>query len=99
MRPLPELLPGSDWFWTSGADGTLRIQGCDDCGTLVHPPVPICPACRSRESTPTAVSGAATVVGFTVNAQPWSPAFTLPYVMAIVALSVTTNVRLTTNVV
>ena len=48
MRPLPQVTPWNQWFWTSGADGTLRIQGCDDCGTLVHPPVPICPACRSR---------------------------------------------------
>ena len=29
MRPLPELTPWTSWFWTSGADGTLRIQGCD----------------------------------------------------------------------
>ena len=53
MRPLPELTPANEWFWTSGADGTLRIQGCTDCGELVHPPVPICPYCRSRSSKPT----------------------------------------------
>ena len=28
MRPLPELTPWNGWFWTSGADGRLRIQGC-----------------------------------------------------------------------
>ena len=49
MRPLPELTPANDWFWTSGKDGQLRIQGCADCGALVHPPVPICQRCRSRE--------------------------------------------------
>jgi hypothetical protein len=27
MRPLPELTPANEWFWTSGADGVLRIQG------------------------------------------------------------------------
>ena len=53
MRPLPELTPWNEWFWTSGADGRLRIQGCSDCGTFVHPPVPICPVCRSRSSDPT----------------------------------------------
>ena len=52
-RPLPELTPANEWFWTSGADGRLRVQGCTDCGTLVHPPVPICPACRSRAWEPT----------------------------------------------
>ena len=101
MRPLPELLPGSDWFWTSGADGALRIQGCDDCGTLVHPPAPICPACRSRSWSPTVVSGRATVAGFTVNTQPWLPGFDLdpPYVVAIVELPEQEGLRLTTNIV
>ena len=25
MRPLPELTPENEWFWTSGADGKLRF--------------------------------------------------------------------------
>ena len=49
MRPLPQLTPVNAWFWQSGEDGKLRIQGCADCGALVHPPTPICPVCRSRE--------------------------------------------------
>ena len=73
MRPLPQLTPATEWFWTSGADGRLRIQGCTDCGKLVHPPVPICPACRSRAWEPTALSGRGTVVGFTVNRHQWLP--------------------------
>ena len=98
MRPLPELTPWTEWFWTSGADGTLRIQGCTDCGTLVHPPVPVCPVCRSRSSAPTAVSGRATVVGYTVNQHQWHPEFPVPYVIAVVALAEDPNVRLTTNI-
>ena len=43
MRFLPELTPATEWFWKGGSDGRLRIQGCDDCGTLVHPPVPNSP--------------------------------------------------------
>ena len=54
---LPELTPANDWFWRSGADGKLRIQGCSDCGQLVHPPVPICPRCRSRASAPVGGGG------------------------------------------
>ena len=76
-RPLPKLLPWNEWFWTSGADGTLRIQGCDECDALVHPPVPICPVCRSKQHSPRAVSGRATVIGYTVNHQQWLPAFDL----------------------
>ncbi len=99
MRPLPELTPWTQWFWTSGADGTLRIQGCADCGTLVHPPVPVCPVCGCRSSTPTAVSGRATVVGYTVNQHQWHPDLPAPYVIAVVALAEDPSVRLTTNIV
>ena len=99
MRPLPELTSANEWFWKSGSDGVLRIQGCDDCGQLVHPPVPICPYCRSRSSKPTAVSGRATVVGFTVNSHRWLPGFDPPYVIANVALAEDARVHLTTNIV
>src|SRR6516162_6728947 len=99
VRPLPELSPATEWFWTSGSDGTLRIQGCQECGQLVHPPTPICPACRSRSSKPVAVSGRGTIVGFTVNEHRWHPAFEPPYVVANVALAEDPHVHLTTNVV
>jgi acetyl-CoA acetyltransferase/uncharacterized OB-fold protein len=101
VRPLPQLTPFNEWFWTSGADGVLRIQGCTDCKTLVHPPAPICPHCRSRSWEPMVVSGRATVVGFTVNHHQWLPAFELapPYVVANVALAEDPTVRLTTNIV
>jgi acetyl-CoA acetyltransferase/uncharacterized OB-fold protein len=99
MRLLPALTPANQWFWTGGADGRLRIQGCADCGGLVHPPVPICPHCRSPRWEPTEVSGRGVVVGYTVNAHPWLPGFDPPYVVAIVALEEDPEVRLTTNVV
>jgi len=99
VRPLPQLTPMNEWFWTSGSDGRLRIQRCSDCGSYVHPPVPICPVCRSRAWEPTVVSGRATVVGFTVNSQQWLPGFEPPYVIANVALEEDASVRLTTNIV
>ena len=98
MRPLPQLTPANRWFWTSGEDGKLRIQGCVECRQLVHPPVPICPLCRSVKWEPTVVSGRATVVGYTVNDHQWSPAFAPPYVIAHVALEEDATVHLTTNI-
>ena len=77
----------------------LRIQECSDCGELVHPPVPICPYCRSRSSKPAPVSGRGTIVGFTVNAHRWLPDFDPPYVIANVALAEDPRVHLTTNIV
>jgi len=99
VRLLPQLTPFNEWFWTSGADGRLRIQRCDDCGQHVHPPVPICPACRSRAWSPAEVSGTATVIGYTINQHPWLPGFDPPYVVANVALAEDPTVRLTTNIV
>jgi acetyl-CoA acetyltransferase/uncharacterized OB-fold protein len=101
MRLLPQLTPFNEWFWTSGADGVLRIQGCDDCRQLVHPPVPVCPSCRSTGWSAVEVSGRATVVGFTINSHPWMPGFDLelPYVIAVVAIDEDPTVRLTTNIV
>jgi acetyl-CoA acetyltransferase/uncharacterized OB-fold protein len=99
VRPLPELTPATGWFWKSGEDGILRIQACSDCGRLVHPPVPICPYCRSRSSKPIAVSGRATVVGCTVNVQQWLPDMEPPYTVANVALAEDPSVHLTTNIV
>ena len=82
----------------------MRTDGCAfrpaaTCTTLVHPPVPICPACRSTEWEPTVVSGRGSVIGFTVNQHPWHPAFEPPYDIAVVALAEDPSVRLTTNVV
>ena len=65
----------------------------------MHPPVPICPRCRSRNWEPSLVSGRGTVIGFTVNAHPWLPGFDPPYVIANVALAEDVDVRLTTNIV
>jgi acetyl-CoA acetyltransferase/uncharacterized OB-fold protein len=98
-RPLPQLTAFNEWFWTSGADGRLRIQGCTDCKALVHPPSPICPGCRSRSWEPMEVSGRGTVVAFTVNHHQWLRGFDPPYVVANVALAEDSTVHLTTNIV
>ena len=45
------------------------------------------------------MSGRATIVGFTVNAHQWHPAFPPPYVIAVVALDEDPTVRLTTHIV
>ena len=99
FRVLPRLTEVNRDFWTGGAKGELRFWRCQDCGYYIHPPAPICPACRSLDRQPTVVSGRATVVGVTVNAHPWLPGFDPPYVIAVVALEEDPTVRLTTNIV
>ena len=47
--------------------------------------------------SPEPVSGKGTVIGFTINHQPWVPNVEVPYVVALVELAEQANVRLMTN--
>gem|GEM_PF-6687 len=98
-RPLPQPSLSTAGFWSSGRDGVLRIAECQSCRRRVHPPLPSCPTCRSRDIELTPVSGRATVVAVSVNHHPWLPDFPPPYVVAIVALAEDDRARLTTNIV
>src|SRR5262245_4229598 len=98
-RPQPYVMPEAEFYWQAGADGVLRIQHCDDCDQLVHPPKPVCHYCRSSNLSVVDVSGRGTVVGVTVNHQQWLPMFPPPYVIASVALDEDPRVFLTTNIV
>jgi acetyl-CoA acetyltransferase/uncharacterized OB-fold protein len=98
-RPLPLITLDNEFFWTSGADGTLRLQECKACESLIHPPAPVCRYCRSRDMGVRAVSGRATLAGFTVNHRFSLPGMPAPYVVAQVAIAEDPRVRLTTNIV
>jgi uncharacterized OB-fold protein len=98
-RPLPALDDTNRFFWTSGADGRLRMLRCSACQTYVHPPRPTCPTCHHADLEPHEVSGRATVVGWTINHHQWHPAFEPPYNIAVVALDDDPSLRLTTNLI
>jgi acetyl-CoA acetyltransferase/uncharacterized OB-fold protein len=98
-RPLPLLTRDNEFFWTSGADGKLRLQECVDCHALIHPPAPVCRYCRSRNLGVRVVSGRATLTGFTVNHRFSLPGLSAPYVVAQVAIAEDPRVRLTTNII
>ena len=98
-RPLPPVTDETEFFWTSGADGTLRLQECASCNALIHPPQPVCRYCRSREMGVRAVSGHATLSSFTINHRFSLPGLAAPYVVAQVAIVEDPRVRLTTNIV
>jgi uncharacterized OB-fold protein len=99
FRVLPQLTDRNRPFWTGGDVGELRFLRCDACGTLVHPPAPVCPEDNGRALTWTPVSGRARVATYTVNHQAWMPGPPLPYVVAIVEIEEQPSVRLMTNVV
>jgi uncharacterized OB-fold protein len=99
FRVLPRVDERNEHFWRGGEHGELRFLRCGPCGTWIHPPSPVCPACLSKEVAPAAVSGRAVVHAYTVNHQPWIPGFDPPYVVAIVELPEQEGLRLTTNLV
>lgn len=97
MRPLPQLTPENEFFWTCGEDGVLRMQSCVACDRLNHPPQPYCRECGGDVSI-RELSGKGTVVGVTVNHQQWLPTMPVPYVLVLVALDEDPLVRLTSLV-
>lgn len=98
FRILPKVTDRNRHFWEGGRHGELVFQRCDACGYYIHPPAPLCPNCRSKDTTPRAVSGRATVASFTVNHQNWMPGPPLPYVVALVEIEEQPSVRLMTNI-
>jgi uncharacterized OB-fold protein len=98
-RPLPRLDPVNRPFWTGGADGSLHLMRCRDCGKFQHPPRPMCRDCLSENVAFEAVAGTGVVDTFSVNYQKWYPGLEVPYVVARVAIDGAPGVYLTTNIV
>ena len=98
FRVLPRLDEENTFFWTSGADGQLRFLRCSDCGYYIHPPLPQCPRCASKDIAPAVVSGKGTVHSFTINHQPWDGS-TEPWAIVLVELAEQEGLRLTSNMV
>lgn len=97
-RKLPKLEPETEFFWTSGADGQLRIQRCGDCGVWQHPPLPRCASCGSEQVAPQATSGKGRIASYTINYEPWVPGLKVPFVYSVVELDEQRELYVFTNV-
>jgi uncharacterized protein len=82
----PVVSPDTAFFWAGTAAGELRIQRCDDCGTLRHPPGPRCPSCGSLTAGHVAAAGTGEVYSYVVHHHPPVPGKKLPIVIALVQL-------------
>ena len=98
-RTLPEVEQHTEAFWTGGKSGRLLINQCQSCQFYIHPPVPMCPVCHSRQVEAVPVSGEATVYSYTVNHMPWVPELEVPYVFAVVELAEQAGLRLSTEII
>ena len=97
-RKLPLLEPLTAFFWTSGADGRLRLQHCGDCGHWQHPPLSRCPKCHGAHLAPAPVSGKGQVRAHTVNHQAWLPGVNPRFVFAVIELDEQPELFVFTNV-
>lgn len=82
----PTTSADTEFFWNGLRDNKLLIQRCKGCGTLRHPPRPMCPHCRSLEWEAVESSGRGTVYSYVMPHEPRFPFFEYPYVVALVEL-------------
>ena len=88
----PAVSPDTAFFWAGTVAGELRIQRCDSCGTLRHPPGPRCPTCGCltpgrMTSGYVAAAGTGEVYSYVVHHHPPVPGKKLPIVIALVQLA------------
>src|ERR1035438_2692526 len=94
MRPL--VSPDTEFFWAGTAAGELRLQRCEGCGALRHPPGPMCPQCGSAQDGSAqagpagpgyvVAAGTGEVYSYVVHHHPPVPGRQLPVVVALVQL-------------
>src|SRR5271170_7983195 len=98
-RPAPAFTDRSADYWTSGAEGILRIARCQSCGLFLHPPLPACPRCYRQEVEFEPVSGEGVIYSWTVNRYQWTAGMEPPYILAQVELVEQEGLRVMTNIV
>jgi len=76
----------TQFFWDAAARGELRIQRCQSCGRLRHPPGPTCSHCLSFEWDTVAMSGRGTLYSYLVLHHPLPPGFDAPAVVGVIEL-------------
>lgn len=94
-RLAPAISPDNEFFFNGLREHKLLIQRCGGCGTLRHPPRPMCPHCRSLAWEAIESSGRGTVYSYVMPHEPKFPNFDYPYVVVLVDLA--EGVRVVSN--
>ena len=92
QRMRPVLGHDNKWWWDRINEGELPIQRCKQCGTLHHPPRPMCWKCQSLESDYVVSSGKGTVYSYVVMHRPQFPGYEYPLVAAVIDLEEGTRI-------
>jgi uncharacterized OB-fold protein len=75
---MPRVIPPVDshvdaFFWQGVRDDRLLVQRCAACSSLVHPPQPMCPTCRSLDRITEEAPRRGTVYSWLVSQHPSAP--------------------------
>jgi uncharacterized OB-fold protein len=92
QRMRPVIGHDNRWWWDRINEGELPIQRCKGCGTLRHPPRPMCWKCQSLEWDHVVASGKGTVYSFVVVHRPPFPGYEYPLVVAVIELEEGTRI-------
>jgi uncharacterized OB-fold protein/acyl dehydratase len=85
------------WWWEAIDRGELLIQKCKGCGTLRHPPRPMCHVCRSLEWEQQRSAGSGSVHSYVVMHHPPMPGYDFPIAVGLIDLDEGT--RIVANIV
>lgn len=96
-RPVPDVTPETEPFWTGASDGEFRLCSCTNCGLTYYYPRRLCPDCFSDDIEWRAASGTGEVYTYSVasSVNGW-PESDLPLIVAYVELD--EGPRVLTNV-
>lgn len=82
----PLLSRDYEFFFEGLKQRELRVQKCNDCGTLRHVPMPMCPKCNAFDWTSQALSGRGRVYSYTIHHHPPIPPYRTPHPIALVTM-------------
>ncbi|TET13496.1 MAG: Zn-ribbon domain-containing OB-fold protein [Dehalococcoidia bacterium] len=94
---MPPILWDNMGFWEGIKRHELVFQRCQECGTWLHPPRPVCPKCRSLEKEWAHSTGKGTVYSWVTYLESPHPSFKAPY--SVVLVEMEEGVRLVSNMV
>ena len=86
-RPIAEPDDLTQPWWDATKDERLLLQRCVDCNEYQHYPRALCTHCHSTNLEYAESEGRGEVYSFSVIHRPPHPAFTPPYVLALIRLA------------
>jgi len=85
-RPKPGISDDNRFFWDGCEEKELRIQECNCCKKLQHPPAPVCMHCHSFDLGYKVASGKGELYSFVVMHHPYVPPFDNPNPIGLIEL-------------